>query len=74
LQALQAASLWLPADCGGVPCTYVSTPTAVEISVDYLGAGTSATGNSIARKPGVHNRQMSDWNAAAAQSFGMPNP
>jgi hypothetical protein len=74
LQALQAAGLWLPIDCGGVPCTYVSTPTAVEISVDYLGVGTTATGNSIARKLGVHNRQSSDWNVAAAPTFGQPNP
>jgi hypothetical protein len=74
LQTLQANNLWLPVDCGGQPCTYVSTPTAIAISVDYLGVGTSATGNSVARKPGFNTRQKSDWNAAAAQSFGLPNP
>lgn len=74
LQALQAAGLWLPADCGGALCTYASTPTAVAISVDYLGAGNSPAGNSVARKPGLNTRQNTDWNAAAAQTFGLPNP
>jgi hypothetical protein len=55
-------------------CTYTSTPTAVEVSVPNTGAGTSATGNSIARKPGMNTKQNSDWNAAGAQSFGLANP
>ncbi len=74
LQALQAAGNWFPADCGGVLCTYVSTPTAIDISVDYEGVGTTATGNSIQRKPGVNMKQKSDWNAPAAQTFGAANP
>jgi hypothetical protein len=74
LQALQSAGLWLPPDCGGMLCTYTSTPTAVSISVDYLGAGTTPTGNSISRKPGMNTKQKSDWNAAGPQSFGLPNP
>ncbi|HVU00798.1 MAG TPA: Ig-like domain-containing protein [Polyangiaceae bacterium] len=74
LQTLQAAGGWLPADCGGSLCTYTSTPTAVAISVDYVGAGTTATGNSIARKSGMNTKTKADWNAAAAQSFGAANP
>lgn len=74
LQALQAAGGWLPADCGGQPCTYVSTPTAVAISVDYLGSGTGPTGNSVARKPGASTMMKDDWNTAAPNSFGLPNP
>jgi hypothetical protein len=74
LQALQTAGLWLPVDCGGAPCDYASTPTAIAISVDYLNAGNVATGDSISRKPGLNTKQNTDWNAAAAQSFGLPNP
>ena len=75
LQALQATGGWLPADCGGALCTYVSTPTAMQISVDYLGSGNSATGNTIARKAaGLNTHQNSDWNAAAAHSWGAANP
>jgi hypothetical protein len=74
LQALQALARWLPADCGGQLCTYTSTPTAVSISVDLLGAGTTATGNSISRKPGMNTMQASDWNAAGAHSWGLANP
>jgi hypothetical protein len=74
LQALQAAGGWLPADCTGMPCTYASTPTAVDISVDYLGCGTGPTGASVQRKPGMNNKMKSDWNAASAHSWGLPNP
>ncbi len=74
LQALQAAGLWLPAKCGGVLCTYVSSPTAVAISVDYLGAGTGPTGKSVQRKLGLDTKQGSDWNLPAAHTFGLANP
>ena len=74
LQTLQAAGLWLPANCGGVLCTFASSPTAIAVSVDYLGAGTAATGKSIQRKAGLDTKQMSDWNLAAAHSFGLANP
>jgi hypothetical protein len=68
------AALWLPADCGGTPCTYASTPTAVEVSVQYDGAGNTPAGNSIQRKPATATKQKTDWNAAAAQTFGAANP
>jgi hypothetical protein len=74
LQALQAEGLWLPADCGGAPCTYLTNPSAVQVSVDYAGAGTTATGNSISRGSGLFTKQSSDWNAAGAQTFGADNP
>ncbi len=74
LQALQAAGGWLPADCGGALCTYSSTPTAIEISVDYAGCGNSSTGDSVQRKPGANTKQRADWYPAQAQSFGLPNP
>lgn len=74
LQALQGAGGWLPADCGGALCTYVSTPTAVAVSVDYLGAGNSAGGNSIQRRLGFDTMTATDWYTAQAQTFGSPNP
>jgi hypothetical protein len=74
LQGLQASGYWFPVNCGGEPCTYVTTPTAVEISVDYLGCGTTATGNSIARNVGGFGSIKADWDAAAAHSWGLPNP
>jgi len=74
LQTLQAAGGWLPADCGGALCTYNSTPTAIEISVDYAGCSNSSTGDSVQRKPGANTKQRADWYPAQAQSFGLPNP
>jgi hypothetical protein len=74
LQALQAAGLWLPADCNSMLCDYGSTPSAIDISVDYLGAGTTPTGNTIARQLGLDTMQKSDWNAAGPHSLGLPNP
>ena len=73
LQTLQAAGGWLPADCGGMLCTYASAPTATEISVDYLGAGTTPAGKSIQRKAGMNTKMKSDWNAAANSTFGAAN-
>jgi hypothetical protein len=74
LQALQAAGHWLPADCGGALCTTVSVPSALDVSVDYFGAQTTAAGKSVQRKPGMNTHQKSDWNTAAANSFGAVNP
>jgi hypothetical protein len=74
LATLQGLGLWLPANCGGVACDYASTPTAVDISVNYFGVGTTPTGNTVQRKPGFDTMQASDWNAAAAHSLGQPNP
>jgi len=50
------------------------TPTAVAISVDYAGCGNTATGNTSARKIGGFSSDNTDWDAAAAHSWGLPNP
>ena len=79
LQTLQGAGHWLPADCGGQPCDYGTNPTAIAVSVNYVGAGNTPAGNSVQRKLGIHTMQNSDWYAAGAggsvpaQSFGSPN-
>ncbi len=74
LQALQALSHWLPADCGGIACTYNSAPTAQDVSVDWTGAGTTATGNTVSRKPIGDTNQKTDWNTPGPGSMGAPNP
>ncbi len=74
LQLLQAAGGWFPADCTGQLCTYMSTPTAVAISVDYLGSANNPTGNSVSRQPNLTNKTKSDWNAAGPNSWGLVNP
>lgn len=72
LQALQAAALWTPADCGGAPCTYASTPTAQAVSADWTGTGSAITGNTVARKDLTDDNNKDDW-AVGAQTFGLPN-
>lgn len=73
LQALQEAGQWLPKDCGGAPCTYMSNPTVLQVTVDWTTTGTSAMTNSLARKMGMDSDQNTDW-AVGAQSWGKPNP
>ncbi len=73
LQAVQAAGLWLPADCGGGPCTDATTPAAKDIIVDWTGVGTLSTDASVARRAGAHTHQASDW-ATGPSSMGAPNP
>lgn len=74
LQFVQAAGQWLPADCDGAACTYTSTPTALQVAVDWTGLGTTATANSLQRSgAGADTNRREDWLLAPA-SFGLPNP
>jgi hypothetical protein len=73
LQILQAEGHWLPANCGGAPCTYSSTPTAVQVSAIWTGSGTSRTGNTVQRVGGADTNMASDW-AVGPNSLGLPNP
>ncbi len=75
LRTLQGEGLWLPTSCGGMPCDYLSTPsaTAPEVSVSWSGvSNTSAT--SVQRRSGVDTNQASDWYPMGPSSFGFPNP
>jgi hypothetical protein len=73
LQAIQTEGLWFPENCGGVACTYSTTPTAREVSVSWTGVGTAATGNSVQRVAGgVDTNRREDWLPAGANSFGFP--
>lgn len=72
LQFLQGVGQWLPANCGGTPCTYVSSPTALEVSCDWTGLGTTIGGNSL-RRGAVDGNQRLDFTVGPS-SFGLPNP
>jgi hypothetical protein len=72
VQTVQAANAWLPKDCGGALCTYVSNPTVVAISVDWSGCDSAAT-MSVHRKANMDSDQATDW-ALGAQTFGATNP
>ena len=72
LQALQAASHWLPADCSGAPCTFVSVPTAIEVSANWTGASSSNGSTSIGRTSNGDTDQNSDW-AVGSSTFGALN-
>ena len=75
LQTIQGGGHWMPANCGGMACTYMTTPSASDatISVDWTALGTSASGTSAQRKPGQFTKTAADWHTAAA-SFGAANP
>ena len=72
LQALQAASHWLPADCSGAPCTFVSVPTAIEVSANWTGASSSTGSTSIGRTSNGDTDQNSDWTVGSS-TFGALN-
>jgi hypothetical protein len=75
--AIQAASQWLPADCGGVPCN--TAPLANTVSVDWSGLTNNlATSPSIYRQQDADTNRKEDWikgtgSGAQLSSFGLPN-
>jgi hypothetical protein len=76
LQALQAAGHWLPADCGGAPCDFSSTPTALQVSADWTAVPTGTVtpaSNTVRRISATDTNTMDDW-AVGASSWGLPNP
>jgi hypothetical protein len=70
LAFLQAQGLWLPADCGGVPCTDATVPSAKGVSASWSGVGTTPAGNSCQRI-GVTN-DASSWSVTTS-TFGAGN-
>ena len=70
LTFIQSLGLWLPADCGGVPCTAESTPTAQQVSASMSGVGTTPAGNSVRRIGTIP--EAASW-AVGPSSFGAPN-
>jgi hypothetical protein len=76
LQSLQAAGAWLPVDCGGVPCTYSTTPPAQDVSANWTGVPTSnatKTSDTVRRVSATDTNTKDDW-AVGAHSWGVANP
>ncbi|NTX16273.1 chitobiase/beta-hexosaminidase C-terminal domain-containing protein [Myxococcus sp. CA056] len=74
LQTLQGQGQWSPTNCGGVPCTYSTLPTAWSVSVSWSSAFVS-TGKQITlgRVTSVDSNSASDW-AVGTGTFGLVNP
>jgi hypothetical protein len=71
VMSIQSAGQWLPADCSGNPC---NTNTLAEtVSVVWTACGTTASGNSVARKGNADTNYLADW-AVGTSSFGSSNP
>jgi len=75
VQFIQAMGQWLPTDCGGQPCTYMSTPNVNDplISAIWTGVSTTTVGISIQHAPGPDNNMSADWSLAPG-TWGLPNP
>ena len=71
LQSLQAEGQWLPVNCGGMPCTATSTPTAAQVSAPWANSGTTRTGNTASRAGDTNT--ASDW-AVGTNSLGSYTP
>lgn len=73
LQALQNEGQWSPANCAGVPCTYESSPSALDVSFDwemaFYYAGREYT---LQRKGTMDNGTRGDWKVDYA-TLGLPN-
>lgn len=69
LAYLQSVGLWSPADCGGVPCTNASSPTARDVAASWNGVGSVATDASCARSSPTSTREAASWTVGAS-SFG----
>ncbi|GEM_PF-2268839 len=73
LQALQSAGYWLPTDCGGAPCTTLTTPTSLQVSANWESVSTLRTGASVRRMSTIDSNTGTDW-AVGPNSLGSPNP
>ncbi|GHG85161.1 chitobiase/beta-hexosaminidase C-terminal domain-containing protein [Comamonas sp. JC664] len=67
LQALQSEGHWSPATCAGVPCTYESSPSALDVSFDW-GMAFYYTGReyTLQRKGTMDNGNRGDWKVDSA--------
>ena len=75
LQTLQGMGLWTPAACDGGPCTYTSSPSALDVSVDWTRAsGTSRSTLTVQRGNGASTQSKADWSIPDAGTLGEPNP
>jgi hypothetical protein len=74
LQGLQAEGEWLPADCGGALCTYISFPTAHDVSFNWNGAFPSGgRTTTVGRVSSGDSHHATDW-AVGTGTLGFLNP
>ncbi|NTX62975.1 chitobiase/beta-hexosaminidase C-terminal domain-containing protein [Myxococcus sp. CA051A] len=74
LALLQSLGQWIPATCGGAPCTYSSTPSAWDITVAWAPAFASAGKQTTLRRvTSGDTHAAGDW-AVGTGSFGLVNP
>lgn len=70
LAFVQAAGLWLPADCGGAACSDASTPTAQDVAASWVGLASTPAGDSVRR---VASPDAATSFAVGPSSFGAAN-
>jgi hypothetical protein len=73
LQAVQNLGDWFPANCGGSPCTDVSSPTANAVSIDWTGCGTTVGSASVQRNSAVDTDTNAGWFVTTG-TLGVANP
>ncbi len=71
VMALQVATQWLPADCGGNACN--TNPLAEGVSADWAGCGSGPAGKTVARVAGADTDGAGDW-AVGTNSIALTNP
>jgi hypothetical protein len=71
LGRLQNEAQWLPANCGGVACSYNSNPSALSVSVSWEGVSTDRTTTVRRVSSATDTNQASDWEVGAS-SLGAP--
>jgi hypothetical protein len=71
LQNLQRDGHWQPSNCGGTPCSYASTPSALDVSVSWEGVSTDRSTTVRRVSSTTDTNQASDW-AVGASSLGAP--
>lgn len=72
--AMQNAGHWSPADCGGAECSYTSSPTVLDIAVEWKDVG-NQRGSSLSRISGQDTNSKTDWVLnLTGSSFGAANP
>lgn len=75
VQFAQGNGQWLPADCGGATCAYDTTPSVVDVSVDWSQVGNTKDSSLSRKASGTDTNAKDDWALkATGATFGSPNP
>ncbi|MBX3211404.1 MAG: fibronectin type III domain-containing protein [Labilithrix sp.] len=69
LALAQGLGLWLPANCGGVPCTNTTAPTARDLAASWNGVGATAVEASCRRASATSATEAASWSVGPS-TFG----